>query len=393
MDIRKRVDEIFEEVVGVRRELHMYPELSEKEFETADRICKYLDKYHIEYERNIAGTGIVAIIRGKDGGRTVAARADIDALPMTEDNDLPYKSLNEGVMHACGHDVHTAIHLGVARLLKEMEDEIQGNIKIFFQPAEETIGGAKRMIDEGHLKNPDVEYVLALHVASGLEVGNIELKYGTQNAGNNEFSIKVIGRSSHAAYPHGSADSIVATGHIITGLQSLVSRNISPQESVVVTIGTVNGGTKENIISGEVTMLGTIRTLDADTMEFTKKRVKEIVENTARAYGTKGIVEFDEEGAYPSIVNDKEVVDIVKEKAEELLGQDKVHFKEFSSMGVDDFAFFLQESKGLYYNLGTGNKEKGWTAPGHNEKFIVDEESIRVGLALQTESLMELLKK
>lgn len=391
MDIKKRANEIFEELVEIRRELHMYPELSEREYETADRICKYLDKWGIEYKKGIASTGVVAIIRGKEGGRTVAARADIDALPVVELNDIPYKSRNEGVMHACGHDIHTAIHLGVARLFKEMEDRFRGNVKIFFQPAEETIGGARRMIEEGCLKDPDVDYILALHVMPSLGVGNIEIKYGKQNAATNEFTITIRGKSSHAAYPEESVDPIVVAAYVITALQTLVSRNISPLNSVVLSLGKINGGTKNNVIPGEVTMSGTLRTLDEETREYAKKRIIEIVENTARAYGAKALVEFEE--GYPALINDDEVVDLLKETAEDILGADKVHFREFPSMGADDFSYYLQKTKGAYYNLGCGNKEKGWARPLHSSKFMADEESIKIGLILQTETLLKLLEK
>lgn len=391
MDIKKRVNEIFEELVSIRREFHMHPELSQEEYQTANRICKYLDKWGIEYKRGIADTGVVAIVPGQEGGRTVAARADIDALPIVEINELPFKSVNKGIMHACGHDIHTTIHLGVARLFKEMEGEFKGNVKIFFQPAEETVGGAKRMIDEGCLRNPDVDYILSLHVMPTLEVGNIEIKYGKLNAATNEFRIKIIGRSSHAAYPEESVDSIVVAGYIITALQTLVSRNISPLNSVVLTLGRINGGVKDNVISGEVTMSGTLRTLDENTREYAKKRVRQIVENTAKAYGASATVEFEE--GYPPLINNDEVVDVLKKTAEEVLGLSKVKLKEFPSMGADDFSFFLQETKGAYYNLGCGNKEKGWTWPLHSSRFMADEESIKVGVVLQTETLLELLKK
>ncbi|NLX61960.1 MAG: amidohydrolase [Tissierellia bacterium] len=391
MDIKKRANEIFEELVEIRRELHMYPELSEKEYETVNRICKYLDKWGIEYKRGIADTGVVAIIRGQEGGRTVAARADIDALPIIELNDIPFKSRNKGIMHACGHDIHTAIHLGVARLFKEMEDKFKGNVKIFFQPAEETVGGAKRMIEEGCLKDPDVDYILSLHVMPNLEVGNIEIKYGKLNAATNEFNIKIKGKSSHAAYPEESVDAIVVAGYIITALQTLVSRNISPLNSVVLTLGQIRGGTKNNVITGEVNMSGTLRTLDEETREFAKRRLVEIVENTAKAYGASASVEFEE--GYPALINDDEVVDVLKEAAEEVLGLDKVHFKEFPSMGADDFSYFLQRVKGAYYNLGCGNKEKAWTQPLHSSSFMADEEAIKIGLILQTQTLLKLLEK
>lgn len=389
MDMEKRVNEIFEELIDIRRDFHMYPELSEEEYRTCDKICEYLDKWEIEYVKGVDKTGVVAIIRGKKEGKTIGLRADIDALPITESTDLPFKSRNVGVMHACGHDIHTTIHLGVAKILKEMEDKLVGNVKIFFQPAEETIGGAKMMIEEGHLKNPDVDYILSLHVMPYLEAGEVELKYGKLNAATNEFSIKINGKSSHAAYPDKSVDSIVVAGYIITALQSLVSRNISPLNSVVLTLGQIRGGIKNNIIASEVTMSGTLRTLDPTTRIYAKERIREIAENTARAYGANVEVEFEE--GYPALINNDGVVDVLKSTAESLLGKDNVKIKEFPSMGADDFSFFLEEVKGAYYNLGCGNKAKGWTEAIHSSNFMADEECIKVGVLLQTKTLLELL--
>lgn len=389
MDIEKRASQIFQELVEIRRDFHMHPELSENEYRTSNKISEYLASWGIEHER-IAQTGITAIIRGKKDGKTVGARADIDALPLTEDNELEFKSINDGVMHACGHDVHTTIHLGVARILKEMEDELEGNIKIFFQPAEETVGGADRMIKEGCLKNPDVDSVVALHLMPYMDVGEVELKYGKLNAATNEFSITIKGVSSHAAYPEKSVDAIVIAGHMITSLQSLVSRNISSLEQVVLTIGQISGGTKNNIIAGEVIMSGTMRTLDPDIRIYAKKRVQEIVEDTAKLFGGSASIEFEE--GYPALINDNAIVDILKKTAETMLGEENVHLKEFPSMGADDFSFFCEATKGAYYNLGSGNKTKGWTSPIHNEKFMVDENCIKTGVILQTKTLIELLR-
>lgn len=391
MDLKKRVEKIFYELVNIRRDFHMYPELSQQEYRTCEKICEYLKSWGIEYEKGIADTGVVAIIRGKKDGITVAARADIDALPVHEKNNLPFKSRNEGVMHACGHDIHTAINLGVAKIFKEMEDELEGNVKLFFQPAEETVGGAKRMIDEGCLKNPDVDYVLALHVDSSLEVGHVRLKYGRQNASSTEVYIKIKGKSGHAGYPEASVDSIVVAGYVITALQSLVSRNISPVNPVVLSLGRISGGTKENVIAGEVNLSGTLRALDSDTKEFVKRRIREIVENTAKGFGAEAYVEFVD--GYPELINHHEVIDVIKNTAERILGKDKVSFKEHPSMGADDFAFFCKETKGAYYNLGCANREKGWIGPLHSEHFIADEECIKVGVLLQVETLLELLRK
>lgn len=388
--MENKLDELFDELVAIRRDFHKYPELSEKEYRTSSKISEYLTKWNIDHIKNISETGLVAIIRGKKKGITVAARADIDALPVEEENNLYFKSQNKGVMHACGHDVHTTIHLGVAKILKEMEDDLEGNVKIIFQPAEETIGGAKSMIEEGVLKNPDVSYTLGLHVVPYIDAGNIELKYGTFNAATNEFSIKIYGKSSHAAYPEESIDPIVIAGYIVTALQSLVSRNTSPLNSVVLTLGQIHGGIKNNIIAKEVNISGTLRTLDSDTRIFSKNRIKEIVESTAKAHGARGFVEFDE--GYPPLINNNEVVDVLKKTAEDTLGKNKVTFKEYPSMGADDFSFFCQETNSAYYNLGCGNKSKGWTSSIHKSTFMVDEECIRTGVILQVNTLLRLLE-
>lgn len=390
MDIEKRIVEIFPELLEIRRDFHMYPEISENEYRTCNKICEYLKKWNIEHIKGVAETGVVAIIRGKKEGRTIGARADIDALPIQELNELPFRSVNDGVMHACGHDVHTAIHLGVAKIFKEMEEELEGNIKIFFQPAEETVGGADRMIKEGYLQNPDVDYILGLHITPSLDVGEIELKYGKTNAATNEFSIKIYGKSGHAAYPESTVDSIVVAGYMITALQTLVSRNISPLNSVVLTLGKIHGGTKNNIITGEVIMSGTLRTLNPETRLYTKKRIKEIVESTAKAYGATGTVNFEE--GYPSLINNNKVVNILKEIGEDILGEENVKIKELPSMGADDFAFFVEKIKGAYYYLGSGNKKRGWTASIHNESFMVDEECIKIGIIMQIKTMLRLLK-
>lgn len=389
MNIKKRTEEIFDMLVAIRRDLHANPELSGNEVRTSGKICEYLDKWGIEYKSGIAETGVVAIIRGKQTGKTVAARADIDALPITEDNNHPFKSKNIGAMHACGHDVHTAILLGVAKILKEMENEITGNVKLFFQPAEEEIGGAERMVEEGCMTNPDVNYVVGLHVMPYLEVGFIELKYGKLNASSDNVKITIKGRTGHGAYPDTAIDAILIAGNIITSLQSLISRNISPLNSAVLSIGTINGGTKNNIIAGEVRMSGTLRTLDANTRRFAQDRIKCISENIAEALGGECLVEFM--GGYGALVNDDEVVDVFKKTAESVLGKDKIVFKEFPSLGAEDFSYFLEKAKGGFFHLGCGNRVMGITAPLHNKNFDVDENCIKIGVQLQIENLLALL--
>ncbi|MCT4593986.1 MAG: amidohydrolase [Anaeromicrobium sp.] len=390
MHIKKRVEEIFDELVQIRRDFHMYPELSGKEIRTSDKICEYLDEWNIEYERGIADTGVVGIIRGKSQGKTVAVRADMDALPILEDNGKDFKSKNIGVMHACGHDVHTSILLGTAKILKEMEEHIQGNIKLFFQPAEEAIGGAERMVKEGCMGNPHVDYVIGLHVMPYLEVGEVELKYGKLNAQSGSVTIKVHGKSGHAAYPNTAVDAIVIAGNVVSSLQTLVSRNISPLDSLVLSLGTINGGTKNNIITDEVAITGTLRTLDSETRQYAKDRISSIVENTARAYGGSGEAIFKD--GYIALVNDNRVVDLIKENAISVVGEEKIKMKEFPSLGGEDFSYFLQNTEGAFFHLGCGNKEKGITEPLHNVNFDVDENCMKTGVELQVKNVLSLLK-
>lgn len=390
INIRKRIDEIFDELVCIRRDFHMHPELGQYEFRTQTKICEYLDAWGIEYKK-IADSGVVGIIRGKQSGKTVAVRGDIDALPINEKNHKDYCSQNSGVMHACGHDVHTTVLLGVAKIIKEMEGSIKGNIKLLFQPAEETIGGAKRMVKEGCMNNPHVDYVLGLHVMPYIDAGTVELKYGKLNASTDEVVITIRGKSGHGAYPDKGIDAIMISGYVITAIQSLVSRNISPLNSIVLSLGTISGGIKENVIADEVVMKGTLRALDNETRAFAKKRIMEIVAHTAEGFGGEGNAEFHE--GYCALINNDEVVDVIKENAEKLLGNEHVVFKEFPSLGAEDFSYFADECKGGFFHLGCGNSKKGITANIHTKDFDIDEECLKTGVLLQTENILSLLNK
>lgn len=390
MDIKKRVDEIFDELVTIRRDFHMHPELGQKEFRTQSKICEYLDAWGIEYEI-CADTGVVATIRGKQIGKTVAVRGDMDALPIKEKSEKPYCSINPGVMHACGHDVHTTVILGIAKIFKEMEDTLKGNVKLLFQPAEESVGGADRMVKAGCMVNPLVDYVLGLHVMAYIDAGKVELKYGKLNASTDEVTITVKGKSAHGAYPDKGIDAIMISGYVITAVQTLVSRNISPLNSIVLSLGTILGGVKENVIANEVVIKGTLRALDNDTRNFAKKRVKEIVSHTAEAFGGEGTAEFRE--GYRSLINDDEVVDVIKENAIKFLGKENVVYKEFPSLGAEDFSYFADVAKGGFFHLGCGNSQKGITADIHTEGFDIDEECIKTGVFLQSENILSLLNK
>lgn len=393
MNLQKRIAELTPEMVEIRRDLHRHPELSEHEQRTSARVAALLDEWGIEHRDHVADTGIVAVVRGKKPGPVVAARADMDALPLQEDKNRSYCSLNDGVMHACGHDVHTTIQLGAARLLKEMEDELCGTVKFFFQPAEETVGGGDRMVKEGCCKNPDVDYTIGLHVQPYMDVGYAEFRYGQLNASCDTVNITVHGKSGHGAYPEKGIDAIVAAAGVVSGLQSFVSRSISPLNSAVLTIGTIAGGTKSNIIADRVTMTGTLRTLDPETRTFAAERIRALAENIAAGYGCKADVEI--EWGYAALINTDAVIDILLPRAKELLGAEHVLMKQFPSLGGEDFSYFIDGSKkgGGFYQLGCGNSARGITAGLHNNGFDVDERCIPLGMRLQTEFLLELLKK
>lgn len=389
MDIRVLAEGIRDEVINIRRDFHMNPELSGYEYRTMNKICEYLSSWNIEYKANVAETGVVAIIRGNGPGKTIGIRADMDALPIKEEARVEYKSLIDGRMHACGHDGHLAIALGAAKILKSMEGNLNGNIKFFFQPAEETIGGAERMIKEGCLQNPPVDYVIGLHIDSSIPTGTIGIKYGKMMAASDEITIIIRGESTHGAHPHKGIDPIYIASNIVMSLQSLVSRNISPTNSAVFTIGSIHGGTKSNVIPDEVVMNGILRTLDEDTRIFMKNRIKSIVNSISLGLGGKSEIIINE--SYGPLINDDGVVDLVKSVAIRLLGGDKVIIREFPSMGTEDFSYFAKSVKSCFYNLGCRNEEKNAIYPAHSSKFTIDEDCLIIGVMLQVENALELL--
>ena len=388
--IRKITQRIHPWMKEIRRDFHTYPELGKKEFRTQEKICQYLGEMGIPCEK-IAGTGVVGFIEGKSAGKLVGLRADIDALPMQEKNDVPYRSKNDGVMHACGHDAHAAILLGAARVLNELKAAFSGGVKLFFQPDEEGDGGAEIMVKEGCMENPKVDYVLGLHVMAYLETGVVEIRYGKFNAASDSLIIKVFGKSAHAAYPEKGVDAIVASAYMIAALQTLVSRNISPVNSVVLSFGKISGGEVENSLASEVTLTGTLRTLDRETRQFCKTRIEEIAVKTAQAFGANA--EINISPGYEPLINNDEVVKVIIETGAELLGKQNIVFKEFPSLGVEDFSYFLDKAKGAFYHIGCGNKTQNITAPNHNSSFDIDEDCLQIGVQLQVINTLKLLKE
>ena len=377
-------------MISVRRDLHQTPEIGMCEFITRDKIINYLNEIGIPFYTSKEHTGVVAYINSNNATKTIALRADIDALPINEENNSSYKSIHSGYMHACGHDAHTAILLGTIKVLYSMKDDLGINLKFFFQPAEETDGGAIPMINEGCMKDPYVDYTLGLHVMPHIECGQVEVKYDCINASTDTINIKIIGKDGHGAYPHLGCDAILTASHVINALQSIVSRNINPTDSVVLSFGVINGGVRANIICNEVNLVGTLRTLHPDTRSFCKKRIKDICEFTCKSFGCDCVVDICE--GYAPLINDNFVVDIIKDNVVKLLGENNLVIKKHPSLGADDFAFFLEHSKGAFYHLGCGNKLKDITSSLHTSTFDIDEDCLEIGVKLHVENVLSLAK-
>ncbi|HHV73876.1 MAG TPA: amidohydrolase [Thermoanaerobacterium sp.] len=386
-EILKEAIKIQEEIVDIRRKIHREPELGFEETKTSELVKKYLGSLGIE-TRTIAKTGIVGTIYG-NGQKTIAIRADMDALPIQEENDLPYASTVPGKMHACGHDVHTAIALGAAKLISNMKDKLDGNVKFIFQPAEETTGGAKPMLDAGAFDDPKVDAIIGLHVDPDLNVGQIGYTFGKAYASSDMFDINVIGKSSHGAEPHKSVDPIAISANIINMIQTVVSRESNPLEPLVITIGSIEGGYARNVIASKVRMSGIIRMLNEENRDKITKRVEDIAKNTAEAMGGKA--EFNRVEGYPCLINDSNMIDIMKRSAASIVGDSNV-ISVLPTLGVEDFAYYLKKVPGCFYKLGCGNKEKGIDKPIHNNMFDVDENCIPYGIAIHVLTAINYLK-
>ncbi|MBE5784548.1 MAG: amidohydrolase [Clostridiales bacterium] len=389
--VRQAVEEVFDEIVAIRRDIHMHPELSEHEERTMHVISDYLTKLGIPHETNVSGYGVVGIVGDPNADFAVGIRADIDALPIQEENDVPYASKNPGVMHACGHDIHTACLLGVARILKGMESELKGAVKLFFQPAEETIGGAEGMIKWGCMENPPVKHVFSLHADPTYPVGKVLVSTGRMNASTTDLHIRVNGISCHGAHPDNGIDSIVVASHVVLALQTISSRFASPTTPVIVTVGSIHGGTKSNIIAGSVDLVGTIRALDFKTRDFVKAHVEEIAKNTAAAFGATAEVELED--GYPPLVNDRAVSMRVAEICREALGNDSVVFMEEPSLGADDFAYFSAAVPSSYFNIGTMSDKCTTPQMLHSEVFCPDEECLKVGMVMEAACAIAFLEE
>ncbi|MEK5389928.1 M20 family metallopeptidase [Margalitia sp. FSL K6-0131] len=377
-------------LVEVRRDFHAYPEFGMEEFRTKDKICEYLDEMGIPYQAGIANTGVVGLIQGEQDGKTVALRADMDALPILEKNDIPYKSTVDGKMHACGHDAHMTVLLGAAKLLQENKHLLKGNVKLLFQPAEETVGGAEPMIKEGALENPKVDAVFGLHVDPAIPVGKIGVKYGQMNASSDTITITVKGKNAHGAYAYMGKDAIVIAAGVISALQTIVSRSVDARESAVISIGTIHGGTQGNIVADEVKLVGTVRTLTPEIRRGVLQKLEETVTYVAKGLGGEAVLSV--EPGYTSLINNDEMVDIVKESGEALIGEENVNLLSRPSLGVEDFAFFAKAVPGAFFRLGVRNDEKGIVHDVHTPFFNIDENSLKIGVAMQVWNVFSFLE-
>ena len=381
------------EIVKIRRFIHMNPELGNREFETARLISAKLEPLGFEVRTGVAKTGVVAVLRGSQPGPAVAVRADMDALPVQETTNLPFKSLNPGVMHACGHDVHSSIVLGTALVLNSLKDKLKGTVTFLFQPAEEGApegeeGGADLMVKEGALDNPSVGAVFGFHVWPENVVGTVLIAPGNVTAAADTFTITVKGKSAHAARPHEGIDAVVIAAEIVTALQTVVSRASDPTDPAVLTIGTINGGVRRNIIADHVVLEGTVRTLSETNRKKIPVLMESIVRNITGMYGADCQFEYKE--ALPSVFNNPELAAAMTPTLIRLLGKDKtLEWK--PQMIAEDFAYLARKAPGFYFFLGVKGPAQATAAPLHSPNFNPDERSIPLGIRILSHLLLDAL--
>lgn len=377
---------------GIRRHLHQNPELSEEEFQTAEYICRKLDEFGIQYARGIGGNGIVGIIEGKNPSKkNIALRADMDALPVIEANEVEYKSKVKGKMHACGHDVHMVCLLGAGKILNTLKDLFEGSVKLFFQPSEETYpGGAIKMIGDGALTNPPTHSVIGQHVTNEFEAGKIGVRPGMYMASTDEVFLTVRGKGGHAATPDQVIDPILIAAHILVAIQQIVSRNANPIVPTVVSFGKISGEGRTNVIPDEVRIEGTIRTFD----ETWRKKIHEKIAklSSALAEGMGGTCETRISHGYPALVNDENLSAKIKSWAIDYLGENNVLVLE-KRMTAEDFAYFAQEVPSSFYRLGTRNEKAGRISNLHTSTFDVDESSIITGMGFMAYAAVRFLSE
>lgn len=373
--------------IEMRREFHMHPEPSMEEVRTSDRILEELEKMGISCKK-VADTGVVGIIEGKKPGKTIALRADIDALDLQEMNDVPYKSQNPGFMHGCGHDGHAAGLLTAAKILKAESDKFSGRVKLLFQPGEEVAKGAKRMIEEGVLD--DVDGIFGIHLWNDCKVGTVSVEAGPRMASASLFKVHVIGKGGHGSMPHQGIDAVVVGSAIVSNLQSLVSREISPLNPAVLTVGKFNAGSRFNVLAGEAYMEGTTRCFDYGVNDAFEPMMRRVIEKTAESYRATAVLDY-EQLIIPTI-NNPEMSAIGEEAVEKILGKEGL-VKYEKTTGGEDFAFYLQKVPGAFAFVGTKNEKKVPLYPHHHPKFDIDEDALEVSAGLYAQYAVDFLSK
>ncbi|MCC7103770.1 MAG: amidohydrolase [Chloroflexi bacterium] len=379
-----------EELIRLRREFHAHPERSFEEVRTAASIAGILRELGMEVREGVGGTGVVGRLYGRRAGRVIALRADIDGLPIQEANEVDYVSQNSGVMHACGHDGHSAIMLVVARILNELRATFDGEARFIFQPAEEIGSGAEAMMRDGVYGDPKPEAALGLHLWNGLPTGVVGVKEGPLFANTSELNVTIRGYGGHGAMPHLSVDPVVVSAYVITALQTMLSREVPPLHSAVLTIGRIQGGSAFNVIPSDLFLQGTVRTFDGGVQALFEERVPELIKGIAGAM--RATAEVDFHLATPAVVNDPKMAALVRDVAVSIVGERRVRTPD-STMGGDDMAIFLNASPGCYFFVGTANPAKDCDRPHHHPQFNIDEDALPIGVRILAQAALELLRR
>ncbi|MFQ5916125.1 MAG: M20 family metallopeptidase [Nitrospinota bacterium] len=379
-----------EEAIEIRRDLHAHPELGYQEKRTAGIVADRLESLGLEVITGVAKTGVVGLLRGEKPGKTILVRADMDALPIQEENDVPYRSQNAGVMHACGHDGHAAMALMAAQILQRRRQTLHGDVKFIFQPAEEGPGGAEPMIQEGALRDPDVDVAIGIHLWNDLTLGQIGVQSGPIMASTDRVEITVRGKGGHGAKPQDAVDPVVVSAQVILALQTLISRERNPLEPGILTIGSIHGGEAFNVIPPEVKLVGTVRTLSEELWEAMPGRIRRVAEGVAAGYGATAEVNYQR--MYPATRNDPQIAARVESVARDLVGPEAV-IRHSATMGGEDMSFFLREVPGCFFFIGSANPEKGLDYPHHNPRFDFDEDALGIGIEMLVRSVESLMSE
>ncbi|SDE10570.1 hippurate hydrolase [Bhargavaea beijingensis] len=381
MELQHLVKEIQDEMIRIRRHIHAHPELSHEEYETTGFVKAQLEDTSIEWQELGLETGAVGLMYGKDGdGPVLMLRADLDALPLMEESGVEFASEKPNVMHACGHDIHTTVLIGAAKVLERMRDNWKGTIKFVFQPSEEKAGGASELIKAGVLENPKPDHAVCLHTWPSTDAGKIGIRPGPMTAANDTFHVTVKGTGGHGAHPEKAVDPVPVAGDIVDLFQRIISRNLSPFDPAVITAGQIDGGSADNVIATDVKVSGTVRTLSHTTRDYIKKRMKEIAHHVAAASNAEADVEFKGAGC-PPVINDPHLTGLLEQSLKTHLGQENIDYLKEPSTGSEDFAYYLEQIPGMLFRLGTRNDKDSRTHLSlHNPGIVFDEQAIPAGI-------------